>query len=119
LRTSVLPIFLLAGLVSGCGSTNLGGMFGSGVAAPAAVTAPFVQPADDPVAQFAASAAPGTSGMVAGQRARLVRSYHAASGRECREVLLGTGATERTAIACRTESGGFVSSRPLLRGSAR
>lgn len=119
MRTSVLPIFLLAGLVSGCGSTGLGGVFGSSAAVPAVVTASVVQPADDPIAQFAASAAPGRAGMVAGQQARLVRVYNAASGRECREVLLGTGATERTAIACRAETGAFMTSRPLLRGSAR
>jgi predicted TIM-barrel enzyme len=112
-------MFLLAGLVSGCGSTGLGDMFGSRAAVPVVVTAPVVQPADDPIAQFAADARPGATGTVGGQRARLVRVYHAASGRECREVLLGSGATERTAVACRAENGTFVSSRPLLRGSAR
>ncbi|MCX8134889.1 MAG: hypothetical protein N3D18_13115 [Roseococcus sp.] len=70
----------------------------------------------DPLAAFAASAAPGATGVVEGQPARLVRVYHAASGRECREVLLGTGLAQRAAVACRQPDGSFVSARPLLRG---
>lgn len=81
--------------------------------------APAVARADDAVAAFAASAAPGSPGTVQGQPARLVRVYHAASGRECREVLLGAGVTERTVVACRMPDGGFASARPLMRGSAR
>jgi hypothetical protein len=81
--------------------------------------APAVPVAADPLALFAASAAPGRTGSVQGEPARLVRSYNAASGRECREILLGSGASERTAVACRTPEGGFASARPLLRGSAR
>jgi len=84
--------------------------------APAAVVVPR---ADDPLAAFAATARPGEPGTVQGQPARLLRIYNAASGRECREILLGSGVTERTVVACRTDDGSFVSARPLLRGSAR
>ena len=75
--------------------------------------------AADPLAQFAASATPGSVGTVQGERARLARAYNAASGRECREVILGLGNGERIAVACRDASGQFVASQPLLRGSFR
>lgn len=80
---------------------------------------PGVPRAPDAIAAFAASAEPGAVGTVGGERARLVRAYNAASGRECREVLLGFGGAERSAVACREADGTFVSSRPLLRGSLR
>lgn len=73
----------------------------------------------DPLAQFAATATPGSVGTVQGERARFARAYNAASGRECREVILGFGNSERIAVACRDASGNFVSSQPLLRGSFR
>lgn len=121
MRTSVLSLLLVAGLLSGCGTTVAGvtlPSFGARAAPPVAV-APAVARPDDAVAIFATTASPGSSGVVQGQRAHLVRSYNAASGRECREVLLGTGVTERTVVACRGPDGAFASSRPLLRGSAR
>jgi hypothetical protein len=73
----------------------------------------------DALANFAATAQPGMVGTVNGERARLNRAYNAASGRECREVILGFGNSERSAVACRDASGNFVSSQPLLRGSLR
>lgn len=73
----------------------------------------------DALADFAATAQPGMVGNVNGERARLNRAYNAASGRECREVILGFGNSERSAVACRDASGSFVSSQPLLRGSLR
>lgn len=73
----------------------------------------------DALASFAATAQPGSVGSINGERARLNRAYNAASGRECREVILGFGNGERTAVACRDASGNFVSSQPLLRGSLR
>lgn len=87
---------------------------------------PFVAaPASaDPVVAFAASASPGAERVVAlpeaggSARLRLLRSYNAASGRECREVLIGTGLAERTRLVCRDE-GGWTAARPLLRGGAR
>jgi predicted TIM-barrel enzyme len=58
----------------------------------------------------------GSTGVVDGQPARLARVYHAASGRECREVLVGGGMNQRALVACRDADGSFVSSRPLLLG---
>lgn len=79
-------------------------------------TTSAVPRAADPLAIFAASASPGSVGTVNGENARLARAYNAASGRECREVILGFGNSERIAVACRDPSGSFVSSTPLLRG---
>lgn len=81
--------------------------------------APAVPRGPDLIADFAATAGPGTVGTVNGERVRLNRTYNAASGRECREVIMGFGNSERTAVACRDASGNFVSSVPLLRGSVR
>lgn len=85
-------------------------------AAPAAPPAPT-----DPVAAFAAQAQPGQESRIllaGGQSttARLTRSYSAASGRECREVLLGTGAGQQSQLVCQADHGGWVAARPLLRG---
>jgi hypothetical protein len=73
----------------------------------------------DPIAVFAATATPGSVGSVNGEQARLTRAYNAASGRECREIMVGFGGAERAAVACREADGSFVSSRPLMRGSLR
>jgi len=73
----------------------------------------------DPVAAFAVTATPGSVGSINGEQARFARAYNAASGRECREIILGFGGSERSAVACREADGSFVSSRPLLRGSLR
>ena len=70
-------------------------------------------PAGDPVATFAASGGQGGGGM------RLGRTYYAASGRECREVLMGGGMGERTQVACRQPDGSYASTRPLLQGGPR
>jgi hypothetical protein len=75
----------------------------------------------DPVTAFAASASPGSETVAVlpetggSARLRLLRSYAAASGRECREVLIGTGLAERTRLVCR-DDGGWTPARPLLRG---
>lgn len=77
-------------------------------------------PPADPIAAFAASAAPGAQSRVAlaggATPVRLLRSYHAASGRECREVLVGAGAAARAEIICQDEGGSWSAARPLLRG---
>ncbi len=84
---------------------------------PAAVAAPAP---GDALAAFAAGAAPGQEGVVmengVASRARLARVYHAASGRECREVVFGSGPAQRARLACRGEDGVFAEARPLLRG---
>lgn len=77
--------------------------------------------AADPLVAFAAAAQPGTEGRIVlsdGQpaTARLLRSYHAASGRQCREVLVRTANAGRTQLVCETEGGGWGAARPLLRG---
>lgn len=71
----------------------------------------------DPLLVFVAAAGPGGSGVVNGQTVRVARSYTAASGRECREVLVGSGLGERSTIACLDPVAGWVLAKPLLRGS--
>lgn len=88
------------------------------IADPAAQVASLPRGAD-PLGDFAASATPGRSGTVNGEPARVTRTYNAASGRECREISLGYGGSERLAVACRMPDGTFAASRPLLRGPLR
>jgi hypothetical protein len=106
---------LLAGLLAGCAMPAMPSFTPAEPAAsapPAAAVAP--RPAD-PLASFIGSAAPGASGDVAGYGSvRLARSYTAASGRECREAMLGRGAEERAVVYCRG-SQGWAPARPLLR----
>ncbi|MCK8784594.1 hypothetical protein M0638_09390 [Roseomonas sp. NAR14] len=113
---------LAAGLLlAGCdGMPSLPGLNfgGGGAAAPEAPVTPT-----DPVAAFAASATPGQQGAVVlenGARVpvRLQRAYAAASGRECREVLVG-GLNGESRLVCRL-GGTWVAARPLMLGrSAR
>ena len=104
-----------------CGCSSL--LIDSNTAQPAPAAAPSA--AGDPVTAFAASAAPGSETVAVlpetggSARLRLLRSYAAASGRECREVLIGTGIGERSRLVCRNENGGWVPARPLLGGGAR
>jgi hypothetical protein len=112
-RNAAAPMALLAMLLlAGCAG-------GSAEPATQPAAAPVVQ---DPLAAFAAQASPGTRArvtLVNGQPAtvQMVRSYAAASGRECREVLVGSGMAQREQLVCRTEAGSWESSRPLLRGA--
>ena len=111
-RGPILAVALLGAILGGCADGGSGGQ--------AAVTAPPPAPTD-PVAAFAAQAQPGQESRIllaGGQSttARLARSYSAASGRECREVLLGTGAGQQSQLVCRADHGGWVAARPLLRG---
>lgn len=87
---------------------------------------PVVEPAapiSDPVVAFAAAASPGAEDTVvlaeSGQsaRVRLVRAYAAASGRECREVLVRAGGGSRSRLLCRAGEG-WREARPLIGGGA-
>jgi hypothetical protein len=85
-------------------------------------TTPAAALPQDPLAAFAAQAVPGAEGRIVlqdGQPAqvRMVRSYYAASGRECREMLVGTGLAQRAQVVCRAEGTGWAASRPLLPGA--
>jgi hypothetical protein len=101
-------------LLSGCSA--LPGLDGGATtpppAAPIAVDAP-----QDPLLSFVASSTPGSQGVVNGERVRIARAYAAASGRDCRELLIGGGLGERSAVACRDDVAGWTLTRPLLRGS--
>ena len=70
------------------------------------------------LAAFAMANSPGHVGHVeingVAEQARVLRAYHAASGLECREMLLGSGGGERAQLAC-----GDQLAQPLLRGSGR
>lgn len=113
-RAAIALVALLA--ISGC--ARLGGEGGAGGTA----AAPGVGVASsDPVVVFAGRARPGAQERVVmadGQSAqvRLVRTYNAASGRECRELLVGSGMVERPRLVCATGNGGWTEARPLLRG---
>ncbi len=103
------------GLLAGCAMPAMPS-FGPGETATPAAAAPATPPRPaDPLAGFVATAAPGSTAEVPGfGPVRLARSYTAASGRECREVMLGRGAEERAALYCRGPQG-WVPARPLLR----
>ncbi len=109
-----------AGL-AGCGYRDVASRLQFATPRPAiAATAPVTS--SDPVVAFVARARPGQDERVtleSGQTAsvRVVRAYHAASGRECREVLVGTGLEERQRLVCAAETG-WADARPLLRGGA-
>jgi hypothetical protein len=113
-RRLALAALLCPLLLAGCEAT-LGG------ATPAAAPAAPPVPAD-PLVAFAASAAPGTESrvvLVDGTPAlvRMTRSYFAASGRECRELLVGSGVAQRVQLVCSGEDGAWNTARPLLPGA--
>jgi hypothetical protein len=121
-RGSLRRLCSLAGAILGgmsllgCASLGVGSM-GTAPATPIAAAAVPT----DPLLAFAATAAPGTEGSVTPAqtgrptRVRLLRAYNAASGRECREVLLGSGLEERSRLVCQAD-GTWREARPLLRG---
>jgi hypothetical protein len=109
------PLALLGALLllAGCGADRQA----STLAASPLVAA--VQ--QDPLSAFMAGAAPGQAGTVVladgrTTQARVVRAYAAASGRECREVILGAGYAGQASLLCQAE-GQWVAARPLLLGS--
>jgi hypothetical protein len=100
-------------LLAGCGAVRR-----SGTAAEAPTPATVQQ---DPLGRFVAAAAPGQAGTVVladgyATQARVVRAYAAASGRECREVIVGAGTAGRASLLCQSD-GQWVAARPLLLGS--
>jgi hypothetical protein len=114
LRTST-PAALLGALLllGGCGA---GRQAATPVAAPAPVAAK-----QDPLGQFVGAMPAGRAGTVVladgrTTEARVVRAYAAASGRECREVILGSGTAGRASLLCQSD-GQWVAARPLLLGS--
>lgn len=114
-----LALGLLA--VPACGCATVSDRSATAEQAGAAVAPP---PAADPVSAFAATASPGSETLAAlpggGQaRLRLLRAYNAASGRECREVLVGAGLDERSRLVCRGDDGAWAPARPLLSGGGR
>ncbi len=120
------PAALLAPLLlAGCGSSIPGSAMFSALSSPAvpppagAVLAAPVAPTD-PIAAFALATPAGGSGSVnvngIAQPARVVRVYHSASGRECRELVLGAGGGERAQLVCADPEAGMRLTPPLLRG---
>jgi len=99
------------------------GLAGCAELAPGAAPVAAVPAAPmDPLAAFVASSPPGARGMVVladGSRvpARVMRGYVSANGRECREVMLGSGGGERSSLICQGDEaagGAWVVARPLL-----
>lgn len=100
-------------VLAGCSGAE---RMAAGPAMPAAPAAP-----QDALGRFLADAAPGQQGTVLladGRPAqvRVVRAYAAASGRDCREVLLGEGFGGRASLLCQAD-GAWMPARPLLQGS--
>lgn len=114
-RAVPLTLCLLLGACAG------GGWFGNRDAAAPASAGPVTGTVgNDPVVAFAARAQPGAADRVTlanGQPAtvRVTRAYHSANGRECREVRVGSGMSERQSLVCATDAG-WAEVRPLLRG---
>jgi 17 kDa common-antigen outer membrane protein len=78
-------------------------------------TAASTTPSAEALTPIAGSGAALAAGAAADPM-RVQRSYFAASGRECREVVLGAGVGERATLLCQDGAGGWAPARPLLRG---
>jgi len=125
---TIRPAALLACtlLMAGCGSSIPGSAMFSALSSPAVpppvggTLAATVTPSD-PLAAFAMATPAGNSGSVSVngivQPARVVRVYHAASGRECRELVLGAGGGERAQVVCSDPEAGLRLTPPLLRSA--
>ena len=129
--TRPVPALLLAlsGLaLAGCSSLSgaMSSLSGPREIPPAQVEAPPPRQAD-PLSAFVATAQPGQQGVVSPEPGlapvpvRVVRAYNAGSGRECRELAIGSGSTAaggaRPALYCQGPAG-WEATRPLLRGGA-
>ncbi len=118
LRGGVALLGLLS--LAACSSVGMDSSFLS-FGGPAGGEAAAVAPSTDSLVMYAAQAQPGSSSRIVladGTPAsvRLVRAYNAASGRPCRELLVGIGSVERSRLVCDAGNGGWVEARPLLRG---
>jgi len=117
--SALLAALLLGGCAGGLGDGGLlSGLSAPQVPPPAGGPPAMPRQPMDPLAAFAMANPPGHEGIVeingVAERARVLRAYHAASGQECREMLLGSGGLERAQLAC-----GDQLAQPLLRGSGR
>ena len=113
---SVASVAVLALMVVGCAQNGSQGPAAQGGDA-------VVAPISDPVVAFAASGAPGAEEAVVlpstGQtaRVRMVRAYAAASGRDCREILVRTDGSTQTRLICRAGNG-WREARPLIQDAS-
>lgn len=120
-RMQMVGLTLLASLLAGCGTFS-GMTGGNSASSPGSAALPPPRPAD-PLAAFVSAAQPGQQAMVAPNPGagpvpvRMVRSYFAASGHTCRELALGGGSVQRSALYCE-EPAGWSAAQPLLRGGA-
>ena len=117
--STLLALLLLGGCAGGLADGGLlGGLSAAQVPPPAGGMPAMPRLPMDPLAAFAMAHPPGHVGHVeingVAEQARVLRAYHAASGLECREMLLGSGGGERAQLAC-----GDQLAQPLLRGSGR
>jgi hypothetical protein len=123
-RGAAMPALLLLAAslgLAGCAGQGISDRLNFSSPRPATATTP-PPVSTDPVIAAAARARPGQDERVTlenGQAAtvRVVRVYQAASGRECREVVVGAGLDERPRLICGAETG-WTEARPLLRGGA-
>jgi len=117
--SALLAVLLLGGCAGSGGMAELlSGLSAPQVPPPAGAPPPMPRLPMDPLAAFAMANPPGHEGSVeingVAEPARVLRAYHAASGLECREVMLGRLGQERAQLACGPEL-----AQPLLRGSGR
>lgn len=113
-RSALLGALLV---LAGCGSVTRQAGDPAAFTPPRAAIAP-----QDALGRFVAAAGTGQEGVVTladagATRVRVVRAYAAASGRNCRELLMGEGIGGRTSLLCEAD-GHWVPARPLLLGSA-
>ncbi len=118
-----LAALLLATGLGGCAMPAVPSFGTAQPEPPAPAAAPVAARPADPLANFVAGATPGATAEVAGfGTVRLARAYTAASGRDCREAVVGRGVDERALVYCRGPQG-WAAARPLLRsgtmGAAR
>ena len=102
-----------SGLVSGLSSPQVPPPVGSAPPPPVSSL--------DPLSQVALANGAGAEGLIpvaggASERARVLRAYTAASGRQCREILFGNGIGERSQLVC-GDAHGFQMAPALLRGA--